>query len=352
MIDTWSVGLFEEPGRRVAGVPSRGSAAISRATTAMRARSEGSSRSSTWTAWRSCASTTTAQCLFHGARRLSQRRRAPLSRRSAADRGHPARGLEPGSGGPCPPLGPVAAAHRLQPARVADAARARLRGGRRQRAAARRAPALDRRARHPLCRHQSDRGLQERLRHRRVRPRHYVNSLQLGCDCLGEILYLDAVVHDSRGRAQTIENAICVHEEDAGILWKHSDWRTGATDVRRSRRLVISSIATVGNYEYGFYWYLSLDGAIGVRGASSPASCTRPASSRARSPARPRSSRRASARATTSTSSAHDSTWMSTASATRFSRSTPGRPRRADEPVRPRVHRDRRRSRASSPPSG
>ncbi len=91
---------------------------------------------------------------------------------------------------------------------------------------------------------------------------HYVNSLQLGCDCLGEIRYLDAVVHDSRGRAQTIRNAVCVHEEDTGILWKHYDWRSGATDVRRARRLVISSIATVGNYEYGLYWYLSLDGGV------------------------------------------------------------------------------------------
>ena len=64
-------------------------------------------------------------------------------------------------------------------------------------------------------------------------------------------------MHDSQGRAQTIGNAICVHEEDTGILWKHYDWRSGATDVRRARRLVISSIATVGNYEYGLYWYLA-----------------------------------------------------------------------------------------------
>jgi primary-amine oxidase len=90
----------------------------------------------------------------------------------------------------------------------------------------------------------------------------YINSLELGCDCLGEIRYLDAVVHDSQGRAQTIRNAVCVHEEDAGILWKHFDWRSGATDVRRARRLVISSIATVGNYEYALYWYFGLDGAI------------------------------------------------------------------------------------------
>ena len=34
--------------------------------------------------------------------------------------------------------------------------------------------------------------------------------------------------------------------------------------MRRSRRLVISSIITVGNYEYGFYWYLYQDGTIEI----------------------------------------------------------------------------------------
>jgi primary-amine oxidase len=88
------------------------------------------------------------------------------------------------------------------------------------------------------------------------------NSLESGCDCLGEIRYLDAVVNDGRGAAVTLRNAICVHEEDYGILWKHTDWRTGAVEVRRSRRLVVSFIATVGNYEYGFYWYFYQDGTI------------------------------------------------------------------------------------------
>jgi primary-amine oxidase len=88
------------------------------------------------------------------------------------------------------------------------------------------------------------------------------NALQNGCDCLGEIRYLDAVVNDGRGRAVTLSNAICLHEEDAGILWKHVDWRLGTTEVRRSRRLVVSSISTVGNYEYGFYWYFYQDGTI------------------------------------------------------------------------------------------
>lgn len=88
------------------------------------------------------------------------------------------------------------------------------------------------------------------------------NSLELGCDCLGEIRYFDAVVTNSKGEPIVIPNAICLHEEDNGILWKHEDWRTGQVEVRRSRRLVLSSISTVGNYEYGFYWNFYQDGAI------------------------------------------------------------------------------------------
>ena len=88
------------------------------------------------------------------------------------------------------------------------------------------------------------------------------NSLTLGCDCLGEIYYFDAVLNDGKGEPFTIPNAVCMHEEDYGILWKHTDWRTGQTEVRRSRRLVISSVATVGNYEYGFFWYFYQDGTI------------------------------------------------------------------------------------------
>src|SRR6185437_15711853 len=112
---------------------------------------------------------------------------------------------------------------------------------------------------------------------RRPEPAHYrknvfdmgeygigvlATSLELGCDCLGEIRYFDAWLNDNDGHPQLIKNAICLHEEDHGILWKHADWRTGKAEVRRSRRLVISMIATVGNYEYGYFWYLYQDGTI------------------------------------------------------------------------------------------
>ncbi len=88
------------------------------------------------------------------------------------------------------------------------------------------------------------------------------NSLKLGCDCLGVIHYFDAVLATEQGDPYTIENAICLHEEDFGILWKHHDMHGGTDETRRSRRLVVSFIATVGNYEYGFYWYFYLDGNI------------------------------------------------------------------------------------------
>jgi primary-amine oxidase len=88
------------------------------------------------------------------------------------------------------------------------------------------------------------------------------NSLELGCDCLGETRYFDAELADDRGHPYTIKNAICLHEEDDGLLWKHVDAGLGHTEVRRSRRLVVSFIITAGNYEYAFYWYFYQDGAI------------------------------------------------------------------------------------------
>ena len=90
----------------------------------------------------------------------------------------------------------------------------------------------------------------------------FVNSLELGCDCLGEIAYLDATVTDDTGQPRTIPNAICIHEEDFGILWKHTDIFNGSAQSRRQRRLVVSYFTTVGNYDYGFYWYFYLDGTI------------------------------------------------------------------------------------------
>ncbi|OCT50369.1 Copper amine oxidase 1 [Cladophialophora carrionii] len=76
------------------------------------------------------------------------------------------------------------------------------------------------------------------------------NNLQLGCDCLGHIQYLSAVITDDKGTPTTLDNCVCVHEQDAGIGWKHTNYRTGRAAVVRNRELVLQSIITVSNYEY------------------------------------------------------------------------------------------------------
>ena len=58
------------------------------------------------------------------------------------------------------------------------------------------------------------------------------------------------VAHD--GSAVVVKNVICIHEEDAGLLWKHTDFRVGGrAQAVRSRRLVIQQICTLANYGEG-----------------------------------------------------------------------------------------------------
>lgn len=91
---------------------------------------------------------------------------------------------------------------------------------------------------------------------------YMTNSLSLGCDCKGAIHYLDADFVNRAGEPQTIKNAICIHEEDDGILFKHTDFRDESTTVTRARKLLISQIFTAANYEYCVYWILHQDGTI------------------------------------------------------------------------------------------
>jgi Copper amine oxidase, enzyme domain len=80
-------------------------------------------------------------------------------------------------------------------------------------------------------------------------PCSLVSSLSPGADRIPRI-----VCFGGPGEPFVIKKAVCMHEEDAGILWKHTEYRNGHAEVRRSRRLVLSFIATVVNYEYAFYW--------------------------------------------------------------------------------------------------
>ncbi|KAF2147029.1 uncharacterized protein K452DRAFT_450 [Aplosporella prunicola CBS 121167] len=76
------------------------------------------------------------------------------------------------------------------------------------------------------------------------------NNLKLGCDCLGSIYYLSAELSDDKGGIVEMPNVVCIHEQDAGIGWKHTNYRTGRAAVVRNRELIVQSIITVSNYEY------------------------------------------------------------------------------------------------------
>ena len=86
------------------------------------------------------------------------------------------------------------------------------------------------------------------------------NSLKLGCDCKGVIHYMDAVLATHAGDPAVIKNAICIHEEDNGLLYKHTDYRDGTAVSARDRKLIISQVITAANYEYAFYHTFTLDG--------------------------------------------------------------------------------------------
>lgn len=69
------------------------------------------------------------------------------------------------------------------------------------------------------------------------------NDLELGCDCLGVIRYFDRWINDHEGKPQMLKNAICMHEVDNGIGWKHTNYRTGRAEVTRNRELVIQTVS-------------------------------------------------------------------------------------------------------------
>ena len=104
------------------------------------------------------------------------------------------------------------------------------------------------------------------------------------------------------------------------MLWKHTDWRTNQSEVRRSRRLAVSLIATVGNYDYGFYWYFYQDGTIQCEVKLTGIMNTTALAPGETSALRRRGRAPAATRRSTSTSSPPGSTWTSTARTTRSTR--------------------------------
>ena len=83
--------------------------------------------------------------------------------------------------------------------------------------------------------------------------------LRPGVDCPANCSVFDAVMADTSGNPHVIPGAVALYERDAGVAWKHGE------EARRARELVLSYVATVGNYDYGFDWIFHQDGALDVR---------------------------------------------------------------------------------------
>jgi len=85
------------------------------------------------------------------------------------------------------------------------------------------------------------------------------SPLKPGVDCPANCSVFDAVFAGGNGEPVTIPHAVALYERDGGLAWKHDD------EARRARDLVLSFVATVGNYDYGFDWIFHQDGALEMR---------------------------------------------------------------------------------------
>ncbi|GKT62759.1 copper amine oxidase [Colletotrichum tofieldiae] len=88
------------------------------------------------------------------------------------------------------------------------------------------------------------------------------NNLELGCDCLGAIHYLDALLTDTEGNPTLAKAVACLHEQDNGIGWKHTNFRTNRAVVTRLREFVVQCVVTLANYEYVFAYKLDTAGGV------------------------------------------------------------------------------------------
>ncbi|KAB8319429.1 primary-amine oxidase [Tolypothrix campylonemoides VB511288] len=92
----------------------------------------------------------------------------------------------------------------------------------------------------------------------------FSNTLQLGQQVPSNAVLLDSVFADDFGKAYVSEDTLGVYERDSGLLWQHYNSQTKSTEVRRGRELVLTQVATIGNYDYAFDWIFKQDGSIEV----------------------------------------------------------------------------------------
>ncbi|OXA62583.1 Copper amine oxidase 1 [Folsomia candida] len=82
-------------------------------------------------------------------------------------------------------------------------------------------------------------------------------------DCKGgSVHFFDVVVSTKAGLPVTIPSAICMYEDDAGVLMKKYNTRDKRSYTVRNQRLVITFTSSVGNYDYEWRWIFHQDASV------------------------------------------------------------------------------------------
>jgi primary-amine oxidase len=90
----------------------------------------------------------------------------------------------------------------------------------------------------------------------------YASMLEPLRDYPGNAKIFNVVLPSETGDWFEIPRAVALYERDGGLLWKHYDKDHSQNEARRARELVLSWVATVGNYDYGFNWVFHQDGSL------------------------------------------------------------------------------------------
>jgi primary-amine oxidase len=90
------------------------------------------------------------------------------------------------------------------------------------------------------------------------------NALEGPADYPANARLFDTVLANSAGEVLEFPRTVALYERDGGLLWKHTDYTVGHREARRARQLVLTYVATAGNYEYAFDWVFHQDGTLEV----------------------------------------------------------------------------------------
>jgi primary-amine oxidase len=95
------------------------------------------------------------------------------------------------------------------------------------------------------------------------------SSIEPKTDAPENATLIDATFAGDDGQPYVLPRAVSIYERDGGLLWKHFESYSGQNESRRARQLVLSFIATIGNYDYALNWIFHQDGVLEVDAALS-----------------------------------------------------------------------------------